>query len=340
MNEAKNILLIRFSSIGDIILTFPLIQYVTEQYPEASIDFLVKEEYKEVLLPINNKINHIITFNKKKHDNNLRKITSILRNREYDLILDLQNNMRSRWITMRLHGDIKRYKKHVLRRWIFIKWHWPVYPVLSVAEKYMRVVNDDVVFKPYYIQNWPGEDLSNEFYKKFPNIQKRKPFILIFPGARHQTKRWPANYFKKLIQSIRQRWALPIILSGDSSERELCEYIRKDMGKEILNVAGEMNIKETYILISQSLAVISNDSAPMHMAALFQKPQLAFWGSTTHHFGFSPLNQNAVILENNSLSCRPCSHLGFNACPEKHFKCMLEVTPEKAIKALEKVLPI
>jgi heptosyltransferase-2 len=91
---------------------------------------------------------------------------------------------------------------------------------------------------------------------------------------------------------------------------------------------------ESIVLIQKSNIILSNDSAPMHISALFSKPQVAIFGGTTPQLGFAPLSPNALVIENEKLKCRPCSHIGRAKCPKKHFKCMKEITAEMVYENL------
>jgi lipopolysaccharide heptosyltransferase II len=338
----RKVLIIRFSSIGDIILTFPLLYSLRIQHPEIQIDFLLKKSFVETLSPVKNYISNIIPIDFKTDEFsyiNLRK--KILKN-QYDLLIDLQNNVRSRRLTIGFSGKVVRYHKQVFRRWLYIHFGYQGYRRKSVAEKYAeRLPIPNFKLQPFHLSSWPDEGEIKKCRTKVEAIL-RSPlmtFILLFPGAKHTTKRWPAEYFGKLIRLIREKSSVPILIHGDASERDLCQGIIDQSGVEAVNLAGLLTLRESFILTSLASLVISNDSAPMHMAALFQKPQIAIFGNTTLQFGFFPLNPNAVILENNDLPCRPCSHLGYPTCPKKHFRCMREILPEMVINAIMENYP-
>lgn len=295
---------------------------------------MVKQNYYDLFSPINNYISKIIPLDFKNKEFSYSNLRKKIQDNQYDLVLDLQNNLRSRLITAGIKNKIYRYNKHVVKRWLYVHLRRKGYPEKPVAEKYVDVLPiEKFKLVPFHLTSWPVEEdvaACREKLERFTQAGE-KPFILIFPGARHNTKRWPAEYYIKFIQLIKKRYSVNIFLHGDAGERELCGSIASKAGNGVFNLAGLFSLKESFVLTSLAQFVISNDSAPMHMAALFRKPQIAFFGSTTRAFGFFPLNPNATVLENNDISCRPCSHLGYKQCPRKHFRCMREILPEMAM---------
>ncbi|GAB4170906.1 MAG: glycosyltransferase family 9 protein [Calditrichia bacterium] len=338
----KKILIIRLSSIGDIILTFPLVDYLRQTYPDSQIDFLVKEQFNDVLLPINKKISNVILLNKKDKDKNISKIKFKLRKNNYNLILDLQNNVTSFLLTSGLTARINRYRKERFKRWLFIQFGLPYYSGLPVYQKYLQTTSPTLsVGRNFTITDWPAQPIVNQTAEKMSQrsgIDLFNPYLLIFPGARHGTKRWLKEYYISLINQLTNHFSIPILLAGDESESGLCQEIAESSIGNIRNLAGKLSLEELYILISQAELVLSNDSAPAHMAALFGKKQVVIFGNTVKEFGFVPNNINMRLLENTELSCRPCSHIGYEKCPKGHFKCMKEISPELVFEAISELL--
>ena len=161
--------------------------------------------------------------------------------------------------------------------------------------------------------------------------------LVMAPGARHFTKRWPPGYYAALIRMMFEKQGSKTLLVGGPEEVSLISSIQKQAGQKISrNLAGELSLSETFALIRQAPFFLSNDSGLMHAAAAFQIPQIAIFGSTTRELGFFPLNPKALLLENSGLACRPCSHIGKSKCPRGHFKCMQEITPEMVAEKILK----
>jgi heptosyltransferase-2 len=162
--------------------------------------------------------------------------------------------------------------------------------------------------------------------------------VVMAPGARHFTKRWPVELYSELISKIHQTYGWRTLLVGSPDEVPLIEDIQKKSGDGASElVAGYFDLLGTAALIKASPIFISNDSGLMHVAAAYEIPQIAIFGSTTKELGFFPINPNGQVVENQSLECRPCTHIGRKSCPKKHFKCMVEITPQRVLGVFKQV---
>jgi len=335
MEIPSQILLIRLSSIGDILLTFPLIQALHRDYPGIIIDFIVGNDYEDVLKPIRPLLRNVIIYDKYKSQSETRRIRKLIRENYYPLIIDLHNNLRSRRLTILQPGKVNRFKKYRFRRFFYVKWRWNVFNVLPVWKRYLQTVPlnfQDCRFQPLNFR--PETDIINQLKSEIQVLNTWKKCILIYPGARHFTKRWPLEYYSKFITMILEKTNHTIILSGSKDESVYIQPLTKLDQDRVFDTSGKYSLYENIVLVSLSDLIISNDSAPMHMAALLGKPQIAIFGNTVRRFGFYPENPNAVIMEDNTLSCRPCSHIGFDKCPKKHFGCMRNITPQKVFETI------
>jgi len=335
MEIPSQILLIRLSSIGDILLTFPLIQALHRDYPETAVDFIVAKEYENVLKPVRPLLRNIIIYDKNKSQSETRRIRKIIRENYYPLIIDLHNNLRSRRLTIMQPGKVYRFKKHRIRRYFYVKKHWDIFNVIPVWRRYIQTVPlnfQECGFQPLDFQ--PDTDIINRLKTGIPALNSREKCILIYPGARHFTKRWPLEYYSKLIIMILDKTDQTIILGGSKDESTYIQPLNKLNQNRVIDSSGKYNLFENFVLVSLCDLIISNDSAPMHMAALLGKRQIAIFGNTVQQFGFYPENPNAILLEDKTVTCRPCSHIGFDKCPKKHFDCMRKITPEMVYKRL------
>lgn len=170
-----------------------------------------------------------------------------------------------------------------------------------------------------------------------PKLDFSAEYIGFAPGAKHLTKRWPSEYFIELGNLLLSN-GYQIVLFGGRSDKELCEEIEKGIQSSV-NLQNEDYLLQTAADMKQCKLVITNDSGLMHTAAASGVPLVSIFGSTVKEFGFSPYGVQNLILENNSLFCRPCSHIGKSNCPKKHFKCMKDLTPKIVFNHLQNILP-
>ena len=311
------ILIIRFSSLGDIILTEPVSYILHRNFPEAQIDYLTKKQF----IPLVENFRHINNIYHKKNKE-LFKIN-------YDIIIDLHSKLSSYIVSFKLKGYRKiHYNKKHLKRVLIVK--------KIINSKIESTVN-------LYLSSLKKLHLHNEFEKpvlipeknqKIDNLLKsvktNKTKVAIFAGAKHNTKMYPIEYLNQFIRLNKSKFQF--ILLGAPNEKELSATISKN-NSGILDFTGEFDLSELIYFISQINIVISNDSGPMHIAAALNKPQIAIFGSTHPNLGFAPVNHKAIILQKN-LPCRPCDLHGKKKCPLKHFRCMKDISPYELSKAL------
>jgi heptosyltransferase-2 len=166
-----------------------------------------------------------------------------------------------------------------------------------------------------------------------------KDYITIAPGAKHFTKRWPADSYSQLIERLQQETNIPVVLVGGNDDVEVSKQILQQCPDgAAISVAGQLSIRETAALIGHSRLLITNDSGLMHVADALAVPLVAIFGSTVEELGFFPSSPKAIVIENRGLSCRPCSHIGRGRCPKEHFRCMLEISPFNIFRAVQEKL--
>ncbi len=340
----KKILLIRFSSLGDVILTNTLISALRKKYPDSQIDFLTSRECAG-LVKYHPGISSVTEFDKKKGFSELKRIRSELLARRYDAVADLQGNLRSRYIRRGLGKKTGVIRKNLLIRFLLLKFRINLYKKIykyipTVTEKYFRAA---AFLKP------EQPHLSTEIYPD-PEAQKKAAEIaahygplgfhaVMAPGAKHFTKRWPAHHFAGFIEWLHNHYEFKTILVGGPDEHETAEQIvHLSSHGTVLNLCGRISLQETISLIGHASVFVSNDSALMHAAAAFRIPQIAVFGSTVREFGFFPQNPNAYVAEIPGLKCRPCTHIGRAECPEGHFHCMECITPQHLAELTEQFI--
>lgn len=326
--KTNRILIIRLSSLGDVLLTTPVIRALKKQYPEASIDFFVREEYADVV-KFNPNLNVVYVLPRSEKSKFLIKI---LKENNYDFVVDLQNNIRSRLIINSLTKLTYSFKKPTWDKYLLVKFKVNRFKeIKSITERYCESV--------------PGLTLDNNGLElHFPQtagteLLRDKNYIGLCPGSKHFTKRWPVEYFIELGNDLINK-GYELLIFGGRDDKQICDKISTRV-KGSINLCNDNDLFKTATDIKNCKLVVSNDSGLMHVAAAVGIPVVALFGSSVREFGFSPYGVPNLILENNSLSCRPCSHVGRNNCPKKHFRCMKDITPrivsENVIKFLSEI---
>jgi len=334
----KRFLIIRLSSIGDILLTTPFVRALRKKFPDSQIDYLIKSEYVE-LIANNPHINNKYKF---EANNGLGEILNWrfqIKSNDYDAIFDFHRNIRTLMMT-KFNGGTNsgKYNKRYFKRFMMVKFGINLYDKITpVSERYLEVgsnynlVNDGLGLDLFTNTNSPLHQLVK------PTSQIK---IVIAPGAGFQTKRWPSGYFAQLADLLINKFDVQIILIGSNEDLSISEEIKAQMKGAVIDAIGTGSILDTTEIIKNSHALISNDSGLMHIAVSQKIPVLAIFGSTTEELGFFPYSDQYKVLEVHDLKCRPCSHIGRSKCPKKHFKCMIEITPDKALKAIAELIEL
>jgi heptosyltransferase-2 len=161
-------------------------------------------------------------------------------------------------------------------------------------------------------------------------------YVCLAPGAGFFTKRWPPEYYRQLICLIKAHLNLKIVILGGSGDTAIGEQLSHS--DDVFNFCGKWNLLECAVIMSKGLAVVSNDTGLMHIATAVQKPVVAIFGSSVVEWGFAPFRSEHILVEQSNLICRPCSHIGRHECPQKHFRCMMEISPARVFEALQSLL--
>jgi len=331
LEQKSKILIIRLSSIGDILLTTPFIKQVKTTFPNAHISYLLKKDFSD-LIAYNPHINSTIVFDPLKGYKGLKKLINSLDN--YDLILDLHNNLRSNRITM-VFDETKVFKinKNKVKRTLLVYLKINLFEsILTASEKYLRTGQSiGVVDNGEKLElHWTGIIASTIERILDENLLEQGRYLCIALGAAHYTKRWPVENSIQLIKMIMDNSNLKIVLLGGPKESNLIQKFSNH--KRVINLAGRLSLLESAGLIKHSKGIITNDSGLMHMAAAVNQSIIAIFGSTTKELGFFPYRANATIIENNKIWCRPCTHIGRGYCPLGHFDCMRSITVDSVFE--------
>jgi ADP-heptose:LPS heptosyltransferase len=326
-------LIIRFSSIGDIVLTTPVIRCIKQQVEDAEVHFVTKKQFASVVNanPYIDKL-HIL-------DNNLNDLINELKFEHFDHIIDLHHNLR----TLRLKSKLKvpdfSFNKINIEKWLitsFLK--IDRLPKNHIVDRYLDTVklfdiqNDGAGLDFFILPE--NEVLLNQLPAEFQN-----GYIALVIGAKHATKQMPDEKLGELCRLIN----LPVVLMGGKDDKERGDKIAEIAGSNVFNSCGNFNIQQSASLVKQASLVISHDTGLMHIAAAFKKKIISIWGNTIPEFGMYPYVSNDLnyTFEAKGLKCRPCSKIGYDKCPKKHFKCMNQIPiTDIAEKAKQLYLPV
>jgi heptosyltransferase-2 len=330
-------LVIRFSSIGDIVLTTPVVRCLKKQVPNAEIHYLIKPQFKMVMEPNP----YIDKFHLLQQD--WDKMIEELKAEKFDYIIDLHHNLRTLRVKNALGVPSYSFNKLNLRKLVFVKLKWNVMPKgVHIIDRYMETV------APFGVRNdGEGMDYFIPEKEKVPlhdiPHSHHVGFISIVIGASFYTKKLPVYKLQELCKKINH----PIILLGAKDEKEEGDAIASVDPIKVYNACGKFSLHESADLVRQSKVVIAHDTGLMHIAAALKKPVIAIWGSTTPSFGMVPYYGENFLQRNpnpsddvqvHKLWCRPCTKIGRNKCPQGHFKCMKNINLDEIVEKLEKRL--
>jgi ADP-heptose:LPS heptosyltransferase len=324
----KKILIIRFSSIGDIVLTTPAIRCLKQQIPDSEIHFAVKKAFLPVV-QANPYIDHIHLL-----EDDLKGFIKKLKAEKFDFIIDLHQSIRSKYIRMSLKAPSAGFPKINLRKWLLTRFKIDIMPGVHVVDRYFKaasalgIVNDGKGLD-YYI---PPED---EFDLASLPEQFREGFAVFAIGAKHATKRLPDH---KII-SVCKKLNRPVILLGGPEDAGKAEIIAAACGLLVRSMCGSLGLNQSASMVRQAQVVISHDTGLMHIAAAFRKKTVSIWGNTVPKLGMYPYmpgdEEKSAIIEVTGLKCRPCSKLGYDHCPKGHFRCMEWIDVEEIARAVD-----
>jgi ADP-heptose:LPS heptosyltransferase len=310
-------LIIRFSSIGDIVLTTPVIRCIKNQVPGAEIHYLTKPAF-ETILSSNPYLDKVWLWNE-----NPSQVIDKLKSERFDYAIDLHHNLRSARIKLGLGVKAFSFRKLNLEKYLYVNFKWNRLPDLHIVDRYFETISS------FGIKNdRKGIDFfilpADEFLVTDFPILHQSGFVALVVGALKATKRMPVEKLIELCTLIKQ----PIVLLGGKAEMNDATEITTRMGPEVFNLVGRLNIAQSASVVKQAKVVITHDTGLMHIAAAFHKPIISIWGNTVPQFGMSPYMpdepEKSFIAEVDGLSCRPCSKIGFSKCPKGHFKCMID----------------
>jgi len=344
----SNILLIRFSSLGDLVLTTPIYRELRKINPDSRLTLLTSEGFGRVL-ENNPHLDEIIYHHRKETRNDLEKLIDQLRLQKFDLIYDIHNSLRSRWIGWQLKRHAPKpehwlIEKRTLARELQIRFGWgQFFNGKSQREQWLEPLRRHhtgalstktelfpSIADKNYVKAWLNQ-----------NDLQDKPFVCIGASASFPLKCWPLQNFKQLIENIIQS-GISVVLVGTNGEietEELAEYFRGS--QNVFCAAGMFTILQSAALLEMANAVVANDTSIIHLAEAMRTPSIALFGPTVKEFGYAPMLAQSRLIETDlALRCRPCSRTGKGTCKNRDQQiCMYSISTQKVWDAAQLLLP-
>jgi ADP-heptose:LPS heptosyltransferase len=334
--QKPKFLIVRFSSIGDIVLTSPVIRCLRKQMPDAEIHFLTRDAFRSVVEfnPYIDKL-HVLAHSWELMIEELKK-------EDYDYIIDLHHNAKTLRLKKALDKKSFSFYKLNIQKYIYTSLKINTLPNVHIVDRYLKTVEsfgvkNDGEGLDYFIE--PTEETSR---KDIP-ASHHAGYIACVIGAAHGTKRWPVHHWKDFAAAMDH----PLILLGGKEDAANGNTIAASDPIKIYNACGKFSINESADLVKKAKLVITHDTGLMHIAAAYKRPVISLWGNTVPAFGMYPYygdnflsNRQTPydIVEVKKLWCRPCSKIGYDKCPLGHFKCMEKISVEQVIAATKKRL--
>ncbi|MBL7800266.1 MAG: glycosyltransferase family 9 protein [Chitinophagales bacterium] len=326
----KKILVIRFSSIGDIVLTTPVIRCIKEQVKDVELHFITKDENRQILAE-NPYIDKLLFL-----QSSLWKTAQMLKRERYDYVIDLHHNQRT-WLLKRMLG-VKSFSfpKLNFEKWLMVNFKINQLPALHIVDRYFEAV------KHIGVEN-DGKGLDFFVGKGLGEMQSIEgPYIAWAIGAKQQTKQLPVH---KIIEALNSEYfpTMKVVLLGgkeDSSKAD--QIIAGTQHSNVVSLVGKCSLQVSASVVQSAQLVITNDTGLMHIAAAMQRPIVSLWGNTIPAFGMFPYygqtqTENRIV-QVPELDCRPCSKIGYNTCPKGHFKCMQNIAVPELIEHIKMLI--
>ena len=348
LDSLNKTLIIRFSSVGDIVLSSLLVRTLRHRFPHIHIDFLLKSEYAD-LVRYNPHVNRVIEFSPGGSIGDLFRLRRTIKNEQYDLVVDIHDSIRSRLLSLGARRSV-RVDKRKVARWLLVNLKRDVYASFggapAVAERYVETVapfgvQDDGLGLELHLPPELGERVARLLLSR--GMPAGSQAIGICPSAKHANKMWLRERFAETAATLAVRHQVPVLLFGSAEESLRCREIASMVEAaspaiRVVNLAGSLSLLETAAALDHCSVVVTNDSGLMHMAAARKRRVVALFGPTVRQFGFFPFGTASTVIELPALPCRPCTHIGLPDCPRGHFKCMRDLKADAVVQAATELI--
>jgi heptosyltransferase-2 len=325
------VLCVRFSSIGDVLLTTPLVRALHRRHPDAELYFVTKQAMAPLVIE-NPHLTEVITLGP---DERITDLATRLRALGPTHGLDLHGSLRSAALRLLVPCRWSGYSKRKLARTTLIATKISLYGKhVPVPERYFEAAHDldvtpDGGPPEFFLAPAARERIARWLADHGLDTQ---PFAAIAPGAAHATKRWPLRHWQALAGRLREL-GYGVVALGGSGDRDVAAAV----GPSVVNAAGEFTLQETGACLARAAVCVSGDTGVMHMATGVGARVVALFGPTVELFGFFPYDKRAIVLET-ALGCRPCSAMGSERCPLGHHRCLEDVLPEQVAAAVQRLV--
>lgn len=308
------ILVIRLSSIGDVLLTTPVIRCLKEQVKDAEVHVLTKPSYIS-MLNNNPNVNQVIVYGE-----DSKRMMTQLTTEGYDVVIDLHKNIRSRRICRALNVNAFSFPKLNVKKWLLVNFKARVMPDIHIVDRYFKAVaslgvTNDGKGLEYFIPKKDEVDVNTMF--------GTENYVAVAMGAQFATKVLPVEKLCSILQPLKQ---VIVLLGGEEDVLRAEAVLAALSDHHIYSVCGKFNLNQSADVVKKANVILTHDTGLMHIASAFDTPIVSVWGNTVPELGMYPYRPEApntfTIHQVEGLSCRPCSKIGFQSCPKKHFKCM------------------
>lgn len=350
-----SILVLRLSSLGDVVLATPVVRVLRAAFPHARIDVAVAKEYAEVWNG-NPYLSNVLELDKRGSAlRGLMRSTLPGSLNKYDVVVDLQNNLRSLVLRHRFGSRVLVVDSLRAQKRALVQHHTNAAALPHVVQRYLATVaplgvRDDGAGPDL----WVGPDLrysdavsaataergsehSWQHASQFRSKSMRsvaRPEVVVAPSAKHATKRWPPELFARCIDLLVEQ-GTSVVVVGTKHDEALCADVMRHLRTapaERVRTRKVISLQDTMRIMSSALCVVANDSSIVHIASACRVPVVDVFGSTVPEFGFTPYGTEHRIVQAQE-GCRPCTHIGRSECPRGHFRCMLGIDPQQVADA-------
>ncbi|MEM6262003.1 MAG: glycosyltransferase family 9 protein [Bacteroidota bacterium] len=329
-NKVKKFLIVRFSSIGDIVLTSPVVRSLYHAFPGCEIHFFTKAAYEPLVThsPYIHKV-HLL-------GDKLTENLTELRKEQYDHILDLHHNLRSLRVKLALHRPSSSFDKQNLSKYRLTQFKDLPTPISHVVERYGGTLKSlgaslDEEGLELFLPN--GIEEAAQVVLSASQITSEQQPLAVVLGAKFATKRWPREYFADLLNDLGR----PAVLIGGKDAAEEAAFLMRKVKSPLVNTVGKYPLLTSAAIMKQCNSVLTHDTGFMHIAAAFRMKIFSIWGNTVPELGMTPYKTEHYLIERQGLTCRPCSKIGYAKCPQGHFQCMVDILPEEIRELMEEV---
>ena len=328
MRYDQKILIVRFSSIGDIVQSTSPLRTIRNAFPDSQITFLTLCDYAPIL-ELHPDINCLLTINRKQTLKEIWDMRDYLRDQNYQLIFDLHNSIRSKILTYKNPVTIARLKKPRLKRFALFYLH------INLFSNRFSVLR---MYHEHLGSIWKGEDVIPPTLLKVSEFEKKEAwkilnsrgvhgeFIVAIPGAAWEQKQWSAKNYITTINKIN----LPTVLIG-SKKDTICKEIASGVDNSV-NFAGETDLRLALSIIANAENIIGSDTGLVHAAEALGKKVIMILGPTSRQTGAGIRLKDSKVIQKD-IWCRPCSQNGKFPCYRKTQKCMINIRPRQVIEA-------